>query len=114
MATQFTDRRLFEYWEKGDEDWHVQYADTCLLLDAIQAVGAFAVRSYESPLASTTLNVEVSAGSFKQAAGTVFDYAGVSPLLLTASATNSIYLTDAGVLTVSLVGFPAGSNIYRI
>lgn len=56
---------------------------------------------------SATLFVKVLAGSFRKSDGTIVDYAGTSSQALTASATNYLYLTDAGVLTVNTTGWPA-------
>lgn len=115
MATQRTADAALEFWEAGDRNWHVQYANTCEALDALNAVGDLAVTlpSAERPT-STTLNVRVAAGSFRKADGTIGTYAGTATQLLTASSTNYLFLTDAGALTVNTTGFPATTDIVRL
>lgn len=63
---------------------------------------------------STTLNVKVLAGSFRKADGTIVDYAGTASQALTLSATNYLYLTDAGTLTVNTTGWPATTYHVRL
>jgi hypothetical protein len=71
-----------------------------------------AVTLHESP--STTLNVAIAAGTFTQAAGTTFSYAGTASRALVANANNFLYLTDAGVLTVNQSGFPTVAPICQL
>lgn len=62
---------------------------------------------------STSLLVDVAAGLFISQVGTVASYAGSLSNGVTASATTSVYLTNAGVLTLSTSGFPApGAALY--
>lgn len=112
MATQHTDQIALPYWQKGDRDWHVQFAEACELLDALAAIGSLAVATTEIP--STTLNVKVSAGTFRQSDGTLASYAGTASQALAASQTNYIYLTNAGTLTVNTTGFPADTFHVRL
>lgn len=112
MATQRTTRLQLEYWQKGDRDWHVQYANSCLILEALEALATLSVRPAEVP--STTLNVAVAGGTFIKSDGTLVTYAGTASQALTLSATNYLYLTDAGVLTVNTTGFPAATFHVRL
>lgn len=107
MATQFTARLRLPYWQKGDRDWHVQYAQACAILEELEALASLAVRPTEDP--STTLNVAVAPGTFIKSDGTLVTYAGTASQALTTAATNYLYLTDAGVLTVNSTGFPAAT-----
>lgn len=97
MPTQYTARAKLEYWQLDDRNWHVPYADTCAILDGLESVGALRVVPTESPSAS--LNVAVSGGRYAKADGTIGTYAGTGSFALTASVTNLLWLTDAGVLT---------------
>lgn len=80
------------------------------LIDSFGAIGALAVAAREVP--STSLNVRVSAGSFRKADGSIVAYAGTSSQAVTTATTNYVFLTDAGVLTVNTSGFP--SNCVRL
>jgi len=117
MSTQYTTNAGLEYWQLGDRDWHVQYADTCQRLDGLGAIGPLAVRATDpgatALLPSTSLKVNVAAGSFKASGGSVVAYAGTSSLVLSASTTTYLWLTEAGVLTTG-ASYPTGLNIVRL
>jgi hypothetical protein len=81
-------------------------------LDAQAALGALAVRTAEIP--STTLNVAVSAGTYRKADGTLAAYAGTAGFAVTTAATSYLYLTDGGTLTASTTAFPATGNVVRL
>jgi len=81
-------------------------------LDGLSAVGALAVSAKENP--STSLNVKVSAGSFRNASGTVVNYAGTASQAVTNTATNYLYLTNTGTLTVNTTGFPTATDIVTL
>ncbi len=91
--------------------WNATLDANRAMLDALGSVGPLCVDVAQHP--STTLNVRVAAGSYQKADGTLASYAGTSSFGCTASQTNSVYLTDAGVLTKATTGFPAG-NIVRL
>src|SRR4051794_14624081 len=76
-------------------------------LDALNALGAGAVAEAD-PLVPSA-NVKVSAVSFRKSDGTIVTYAGTASQAMTLSATNYVYLTDSGVLTVSTSSFPAAT-----
>ena len=88
-------------------------------LDALAPLGALAVAPKDVDPAtglSTSLRVQVNAGTFVKSDGTLVGYAGTggSPLTLTAATTTYLWLTDAGVLTTG-AGFPAaGTKCVRL
>jgi hypothetical protein len=92
------------------QDWDTLLNANFDLLDSI--LSPLVVATTEVP--STTLNVKVSAGSFRKSDGTIVDYAGTASQALTLSATNYLYLADAGTLTVSTTGWPATTFHVRL
>ena len=117
MSTQFSTKVGLEYWQLGDRDWHTQYATTCQRLDALGAIGPLGVRATDpgasAMLPSTSLKVNVAAGSFKASSGAVVSYAGTSSYVLSASTTTYLWLTEAGTLTTG-ASYPTGVNIVRL
>jgi uncharacterized membrane protein len=104
MADTFTSNRNIRKLAAGDTGYASLWAANLDLLDAIAALGALAVATAETPSAS--LNVKVSAGSFRKGDGTVVGYAGTAGQAMTASSTNYVFLNDAGTLVVNTTGFP--------
>jgi hypothetical protein len=88
----------------NDSTWNVPLDLNFDDLDASPLYGGLCCSLTEVP--SSSLNVKVAPGRFRKADGTLNTFAGSSSQALTASATNSVYLTDAGVLTVSTAGWP--------
>lgn len=85
------------------------------LIDTIEKtphVTNLEVRSAENP--STTRNIAVAPGRFIDSTGAVQSYAGTSAVLLSATNTHYVYLTDAGVLTTNTTGFPTTAPILRL
>lgn len=80
------------------------------LLVAQAALGSLKVRAAEIP--STTLNVRVSAGSFRGTSGAIVAYAGTTAQAMTTAATNYVFLNDVGTLQANTTGFPA--NVVRL
>jgi hypothetical protein len=95
----------------GDRGWGATMNANLSLLDA-SCLGALAVSLTETP--STTLRVAVAPGSFLAGGRNTVTYAGTSAQTLTASATNYVYLTDAGTLTVSTSSFPTTGNFVAL
>jgi hypothetical protein len=92
----------------GQANWSTELLAWAAMLDAQSMLGPLGVYAKEFP--STTLNVVVAAGSYLKADGTAGTYAGTASRAMTASSTNTVYLTDAGTLTVNTSGIPAGVN----
>ena len=117
MATQYSTNAGLEYWQLGDRNWHTQYATTCQRLDGLAAIGPLGVRATDpgasAMLPSTSLKVNVAAGSFKASGGSVVSYAGTSSLTLSASTTTYLWLTAAGVLATG-AAYPTGIDIVRL
>lgn len=96
----------------SDRSWGIPIRATITQLDALDAIGPLGVRPAEIP--STTLNVSVAAGSFRKSDGTLVSYAGIATQALTASATNYMYLSDAGTLVTNTTGWPATTFHVRL
>src|SRR4051794_18889878 len=109
MSITYTANARLQKPAVADRNWDVPVNANVDALDALNPVGTLVVTTTETP--STTLNVRVTPGSFKKADGTIVAYAGTTSIALTASATNYLYLTDAGALTVNTTGFPASTAI---
>lgn len=114
MATTYSNNLGLPMPGTADRYWDLVLNQQITTLDALDVLSGFAVTTTEYP--SATLKVSVAPGSFRSGSGTVIAYAGtgMTPLTLTASVTNSIYLSDAGVLKVSTTGFPTFGNIVPI
>ncbi len=96
----------------NDPGWDVPLRNNATLLDSQTAIGGGGVAFTEQP--SATLNVKVGALVFRNSQGQLVTYAGVSSVAMTTSATNYLYLTDAGALVVNTSGFPANTYHIRI
>jgi hypothetical protein len=110
MSTTYTANIKLGQPALGDTGWSTPLNNNCTTLDGLAPVGGLAVTLKEIPSAS--LNVAVAAGQFVAQAGTVSTYAGTGSQAMTASATNYVYLTNSGALTVNTSGFPAGPTLY--
>ncbi len=96
----------------GDASWGITANADFTLLDAQTPLGALGCQPTTQP--STSLYVKVAAGQFVNSTGAIVSFAGFASLLLTASATNYLYLTDAGAIVVDTTGFPASTFHVRI
>lgn len=109
MSTSYTTQLRLRKPGAGDRTWNTPVNENADLLDALAPVGGLAVALTEVP--STTLNVRVAAGYFRATDGSEVSYAGTSSQATTAGSTNYVYLTNAGVLTLSTVSFPATAHV---
>lgn len=109
MADIFTTNQGWNQQATGDTNWGQTLNTIIGDLDALGAIGPLSVRQAELPT-SSSLNVRIAAGSFRKSDGTTVAYGGSTGVTMTASQTNYVYLTDAGVLTVNTTGFPASTN----
>lgn len=112
MAETYTPNLQLAHPAFGAINWNTDVEANYLILDGLAPIGALAVTLAEVPSAS--LNVQVSAGTFRKSDGSIGTYAGTSSFALTLSATNSLYLTDSGTLTASTSGFPASTFQVRL
>lgn len=112
MSTSYTTRTQLPYPAVGDSGWGATLISTITTLDVFNALGALSVTLAEVPSAS--LNVAVAAGSYVKSDGTVATYAGTASQAMTTAATNYLYLTDGGTLTVNTSGFPANTFHVRL
>ena len=96
MSTQFEPNLGLGYWQLDDPNWHLPFQADIIMLGA-SALGQLAVSLTENPSAS--LHVNVSAGSYRKANGTLGTYAGSTSNALPNNATTMLWLTDGGTLT---------------
>jgi hypothetical protein len=94
----------------GDPNWNNELDRNRAILDGQNGIGDLAVTTHEQP--SSSLLIDIAAGLFRAADGTVATYAGALGVAVTASTTTSVYLTGAGVLTMATTGFPALPALY--
>lgn len=106
MVTSYTTNAALAKPAINDGSWGTTLNGDLDALDSLAAVGAGAVRMTEVPSAS--LNVRVAACSFIKASdGSVVTTTTTASQAMTASATNYVYLTATGTLTVNTTGFPS-------
>ncbi len=81
------------------------------LLSSLSPLFALSVSMSDSDTQgnSTSLNVDVQAGSFIDSTGAIVAYAGVTGQAITASTTKYLYLSDAGVLVIG-TAWPAAAT----
>jgi hypothetical protein len=111
MSTSYSTNARFQTPAPADLNWNTAINANMAFLDGVQAIGGLCCVPTETP--STTLDVQISAGSYHKATGAVGTYAG-GTTAVTASATNYLWLTDAGVLTLNTTGFPTSSPIVQL
>lgn len=99
MSTSYSSNLKLGTPASNDPTWNTALDANRAKMDGLTPIGALAVTTHEQP-ASTSLNVDVSAGSFISSTGAVVTYAGVSSQAIPSGATKYLYLTDAGVLTL--------------
>lgn len=109
MSTTYTTRAGLGYPASGDSGWAATLNAAIAALDGFNSLGALAVTLTEVPSAS--LNVAVAGGVYRKADGTLATYAGAASQAMTTAATNYVYLTDGGTLTVNTSGFPATNHV---
>ncbi len=90
MATTYTSNVKIGKCALGDTGWGTVVNQDLSLIDALAPVGACAVTTHEQP--STTLLVDIAAGSFIDQAGSVQTYAGVASQAITTATTKYLYL----------------------
>lgn len=108
MVASYTANARLQKPATSDRNWDVPLNANADLLDGMTAVGGLAVAPKETP--SVTLNVQVAAGGYKKADGTMGAFAGAPSVALPASATTYLWLTDAGALTTGNA-FPTTAHV---
>lgn len=106
MPTQYTDDNL-PSWQEGDEHWHQPVIDLVLALAGRTPIASLLVLPLERP--STTRNVRIRPGTFKNAAGIMVSVAQQT-LLLPDNATNLVWLTNVGLPAYG-AAWPAATDI---
>lgn len=109
MATTYRTNSNLRQPAYNDTGWNTVVDANFTDIDASPLYGGLCCSLKEVP--SGSLAVKVSAGRYRKADGTIGTYAGTASQVLTLSATNSIYLTDSGTLTVSTSGWPAAFHV---
>src|SRR3954447_23024098 len=109
MATSYTVNAKLGKPSVADRNWNVPLDANADLLDALAPIGGLCVSPVEVPSAS--LNVRVAPGQYQRRDGTVGTFAGAASLGLGAGQVSSVYLTDAGTLSVSTAGYPATAHV---
>lgn len=109
MSTTYRNASNLRQPAYNDTGWNTVLDANFDDLDASPLYGGLCCSLKEVP--SGSLNVKVSAGRYRKADGTLATYAGTASQALTASATNYVYLTDAGALTVSTSAWPAAFHV---
>lgn len=113
MSTSYTANCRLQMPATADRNWDVNLNANALILDGISAIADFIVTTHEQP--SSSLLVDVAPGTYPNASNVSTNYARVSGLTLTGSATNYIYIiVSTGVLTVNQTGFPVGTSIIPV
>jgi hypothetical protein len=108
VATSYTTNVRLQKPATADRNWDAPINANADALDGMTAIGGLAVTTTETP--SATLNVQVSAGNYRKADGTIGTFAGTPSLALPAAATTFLWLTDSGVLTLGPT-FPPTAHV---
>jgi hypothetical protein len=109
MATSYTSNTKLGKPSIADRNWNLPLNANADLLDALAPIGGLCVSPVEVP--STSLNVRVASGKYQKRDGTVGAFAGAASLPLGPNQTNSLFLTDAGTLSVSTSGYPTTCHV---
>jgi hypothetical protein len=109
MATSYTSNTKLGKPGVADRNWNVPLNANADLLDGLAPIGGLFVSSVEVPSAS--LNVRVASGTYQKRDGTASAFAGTASFTVGPNQTSSLYLTDAGVLSVSITGYPATAHV---
>jgi hypothetical protein len=108
LSTSYSSNAQLQKPSVADRNWDVPLNSNIDVLDALTAIGGLATTLAEIP--SATLNVRISTGDFRKGDGTIGTFAGASSIAVPPSATSSLWLTDAGLLSVALV-FPPTAHV---
>lgn len=109
MSNTYTPNLKLPVPALGDRTWNVANDIRAIVLDGLTAAGSLAVTTHEQPSAS--LLVDVSPGAYIKQDWSVGTYAGGTSIAVTTAATNYIYLTPTGTLTVNTTGFIASASV---
>ncbi len=110
MSTTYTPSIKLGEPALGDTGWGATLNANAAALDALAPLGGLAVTTHEQP--SSTLHVDVAAGTFVDQSGAVQTYAGVSNQAITLSTTKTLYLDGAAAWAL-VVGssYPATPHV---
>jgi hypothetical protein len=112
MADHFTSRMALRYPDYRDRRWDQDMDETIAKLEGANPIGALAVTvtATERSAGSSTRRVDVAAGAYRKADGTLGSYAGVAAYTLSADGTWRLYLDSAGALQADSIGYPGGGG----
>jgi len=109
MSTIYTINAKLGKPSAADRNWNLPLNANADALDALSPVGGLCVTAAENP--SSSLIVQAAPGRYRRRDGAVGSFAGSASTALPASQTCSIYLTDAGALSISTTGYPATAHV---
>jgi hypothetical protein len=112
MPTTRTKNAALQMPATADRGWDAPLNANSQQLDATPAVGSLCVTQHEYP--STTLLVNVAAGTFVSAAGAYVSCAGQTALALPANTTTYLWVTDSGAIASAASWPNPGTNHVRI
>jgi hypothetical protein len=104
VSTTFTTNLGLGIPNTGDASYVSTFANDLNAIDS-GVLGAFGVSVTENP--SATLNVRINGGTMIASTGSKILVSSIAAQAMTANSTNSIYVSDAGAISVSTSGFPA-------
>src|SRR5262249_12011785 len=90
MSNTYTTKAKLAKPGSGDRNWNTPLNSNADALDALSPVGWFAVTTHEQP--SSSLLVDIAAGSFVDQSGTVQTYAGVTGQAIATGMTVKLYV----------------------
>jgi hypothetical protein len=103
MAANFTANARLWKPAVSERNWDVPLNSNADFLDGLSAIGRLLVTTSEQP--SSSLNVRVTAGSYRRFDGSIGDFAGNHSFTLPGSSATFLWLSDAGQLAYGPV-FP--------
>jgi hypothetical protein len=111
MSNTYTANAKLAKPASGDTGWNVPVNANCDTLDALSPVGAFAVTTHEQP--SSSLLVDIAAGTFIDQAGAAQTYAGVTSQAIATGTTKTLYLDGAAswALVVTAASYPTTPHV---
>jgi len=111
MSNTYTSDLKLAMPASGDRVWNTPLNGNSAILDAVNAVGDFAVTTHEQP--SATLLVDVAGGQFIDQSGAIQTYAGVTSQAIVSGTTATLYLdgTASWALVASAASYPATPHL---
>src|SRR5437868_10579094 len=110
MSNTYTANAKLAQPSVGDTGWAVPVNGNCTTLDALAPIGGLAVTTHEQP--STSLNVDVAAGSYVKQDGTVGAFAGATNQAVAGNSTKVLYLDGTASWALAIgTNYPSTSHV---